>query len=437
MAQQGMVITTGDGRRLDNIKEWSIRSEFSRGPDEWSAVVYDGDISKLRLLELQAVEITVNGGHQLSGRIERTQTGTDGTTVVVSGRDFRGDMASCHVDPTFRINKSEPLSEAIKRVCAPLGITSVLSDGNWARRSALSGIAGRAPAPKGFQAAKAEDFKPKPEESIWRFVRRLAARFGATVQAGEGRHQIVLAQPNYEQAAAYSIRRRLKSGANNNVKWTQAERNYRDAPTYCVVAGKQWKSKGKSSGVVWSEGPVYLGRPNTINERVKPGDERPGDAKDLYRMFFRRAGEARTQEEVDLSFNRAIAERFHDLLHYSVELEGWVDRQNGHTWTIDTLVDVDDEVADVKSRLWVHSREMKYSQSSGPSTSLECWLPETFNLGSPLGDLGIVEPTTPGNRGGSGAGRKPPVVTIGYGFSLQSRLILEAAKVYADPRLNE
>ena len=380
---QGLVITNADGRTLDQIKSWSLRAEYSEGPDEFTATIYHHDISQLRLLELQAVDITLEGTPQLSGRIERTITGGDGTTVQVYGRDFRGDMDACHVDPTFRVTKSESLAAVILRVSSVVGITEVKATGDFDRRSVLSGaLPGSRLRPVGYDQAKTDDFKPQAGESIWTFVRRLGARFGCTIQAGE-RGVLIISRPAYEKPSIYSIARSIGDGGNNNVVNSSSDRNYRDVPTYAVVAGKQWKNKGKDSGVVWSEGPVVLGRAGAINVRIKPGEERPGKLTDAYRLMFKRADEARTQEEVDLLFNRAVSEEANHVLHYRVDLEGWADAENGHTWTIDTMVDVADDVADVYRTLWVHSRELKYTQDGGPSTSLECWIPEAFNLVSP------------------------------------------------------
>ena len=420
---RGLTISVGDGRVFRDIKSWSIKSAFSKGPDTWRATVYSADLEKLRFLELQPVELLVDGTTQLYGRIETVETGDDGTVVTIGGRDQRGDLEACHVDPSFSIGANEPLGEAMLRLCGPAGITEIDMSGDFARRGALSGrLPGSTRAPLSFEKAKAQEFLPRPEESVWTFCRRLTARFGATVQAGDGFGKLVVAGPNYGQTPLYTIRRTIKGDNNNNIRMSRSLRDFRNAPTYSVIVGKSWKNKGNNAGILTSSGPVYLGTTGTINERVKPDDKRPGSPTDAYRLFFRRSPDARTQAELDLTFNRALAERVNGILHYNVELDGWTDRFLGITWTIDTLVDVHDEVANVFGRLWVHGRELRYDESDGPSTRLECWLPEAFNLNAPGADV-------QGQRGGGGTLLEP----VDYGYVNLGTGAAESGEAETDP----
>lgn len=391
-----IVISVEGGPVWDReIKSFSLSSSFTGDPDEWAATIFSPDFASLLNLELRPITIEIDGNLQLIGRIERSQIGADSSAVRFSGRDFRGDLVACHVDPSFRIKKGDTLKSSILRAAAPAGIVSVNASGNWAQRDALSGSLAGEPGLVGFDDAKVDDFKPKPEESIWVFCRRLAARFGALILTNGGRGNLLLAKPNFDQSPIYKMVRN-RAGIGNTVETSEADRNYRDVPTFALIAGKEWEKKGKESKVVWSGGPVFLGREGTIHERIAPDTDRPGETWNVYRLFFRRSNDARNQAEVDLTFNRAVAERFHNLLHYSATLDGFTDPVNGNMWTVDTMVSVADEVAGVNDTLWLSSRELTYDETSGTATHVECWIPETFNLTEP----GLEDPRPPAARGG-------------------------------------
>ena len=397
MSDKGIAIHLANGEVLRQVKSFSMRANFKDGPEEFEATLYYSNPERLRFLEMMPCTITIDGQPQLSGRIEQSRRGGDGTAVWIAGRDYLGDLQACHVDPSLVINKGDTLATAVLRAAGPAGIHTVFSSGNWATRSALTGAAAGAAPFIGFEEAKTDDFKPKPEESIWMFVRRLVARFGGAIMPDVDRGYIHLVKPNFDQEPLYSVYRH-RADPRNNVITSEAHRNYREVPTFALIAGKQWDKKGKESSVVWSDGPVFIGRSGTIHGRVKPDETRPSaglpDGAAAYRLFFRRSNDARTQEEVDLVFNRAIAEKMHNLLHYTFQTQGFASLSTGAIWTVDTMVSVDDEIADVQGDVWIASREFTYTESGGPTTRVECWIPETFNLTEPL------EGSNKGGRGG-------------------------------------
>lgn len=67
-----------------------------------------------------------------------------------------------------------------------------------------------------------------------------------------------------------------------------------------------------------------------------------------------------------------------DTLLYDVTMRGHVDPESGAVWSVNTMVEVDDSVADVHERLWILQRKLSYSKEEGAITTMTCIRPESF-----------------------------------------------------------
>jgi prophage tail gpP-like protein len=79
---------------------------------------------------------------------------------------------------------------------------------------------------------------------------------------------------------------------------------------------------------------------------------------------------------------RAIWDRLKDTLLYKATVKGHRDPDSGALWTIDTIVNIQDEVTDVNEPMWIHKRTFRYTPGSGAETDIECWRIGALQLGA-------------------------------------------------------
>jgi prophage tail gpP-like protein len=149
---------------------------------------------------------------------------------------------------------------------------------------------------------------------------------------------------------------------------------------------------------------------STVSERQQKGKVADQVAQGaLYRLLVYRDENARTAEQIEAAARRCVAERLKDTLYYHATVKGHADPRTGAIWTVDTMVNVDDDVADVHEPLWIESRTLRFG-SGGAETDLVCWRPESFTLGptvwggTPKAKPATTPKTKPGDRVGSAVG---------------------------------
>ncbi len=415
------------GRSLTSeVKSWSIESDYLTSTDGFSFTCYAQDFAQVRGLEMQPVELKVNDSSQLLGRIEKSTIGTDGSAVTYEGRDYLADLVECSVDPAAKIKEGMDLFAAITAIAGPVGIDTVLSDGDLALRNIRTGKSIAGGAGKEFQKLKAEEIDPDYGDTIFGFLAPIVARHGATIQPANSRNAVLLTSPNYTQPASYKVQRKLGDAAGNNVIRGTASRDFSRFPTYTLFNGSQTRPAqpitptsapiaiGVQTGFVLAAAPFgfpanIFRRPNKPKRptsttktystadaaagfapsaediildachigRRKPQDG-TGDPLKMYRLLAVRDDKSRTQEQLERVAVRRFSERIKEILVYDVEVQGHVDPNTGAIWSVDTIVDVVDEVCDIAEPLWIAQRTLKFDDSAGATTSLTCWRPGTF-----------------------------------------------------------
>lgn len=383
------------GRDTTRISSYSIKSAYTTSTDSFDFSLYDEDRSKLMRLEMQPVELLINGASQLIGRIDATEIGGDGSAVTCRGRDYVADLVECNVDPSAVVKKGMTLEDALKLVFAPVGIKSIVGDDEVQLRQvrAAHPIKKRGSG-RGRRRKPVSDFSFNPGEGMYEFGSRLAARLGATIQPGRNRTELVVDEPSYDQAPTYSIicADDATNSAANNVIEATASRDWSSFPTFTLFTNKSGEAGKTKTGLsaskdifeVAAQSPELLEiiQRSTFSGRLKPTDKPNISNGELYRFLYHRDNDSKTKEEIDNAIARAIAERLRETLRYSVELRGHQDPKSGALWAIDTMVQVSDEIRGINEALWIHSREFTYSKAGGATTRLECWRPNSFVINS-------------------------------------------------------
>lgn len=392
--QGGLVVTfDDDNTSRDTIKSYRVQSSYMTATDAFEFTLWDENLARLRGLELRPVTLSIDDRPILRGRIERTQRKGPGTEIVCMGRDYVSELVECHCDPGLKLKAGMTVIDAIALAVASCGVTTVLGETELALRNIRTGrnIAVQKAPPEGFRTAKLEDYKPQPSEGIYQFCARLLARFGATLQPSDRREAVVLSAPQYRQNPVAELRRFVDptSAHSNNVLDSEADRDYTHFPTYSMFRGG---AAGTDSNIkvnydMATLADAFSGELKKIlGEAVIPGRVLPTNAAafglaQLYRLHFTHDTESKTKAQLERVAKRQIAEHLKDTLRYSATLAGHTDPESGATLAVDTLVSVNDEVRDVREPLWVESVDYSYDEKNGPQSQLECWRPDSFQIG--------------------------------------------------------
>lgn len=388
------------GRETTDVTEWSITSAYTTPTDGFSFHLYDTNRENLRRLELQPVELLVDGQSQVLGRIDMTEIGGNGSELECHGRDYLADAVECNVDPLIKIKDGDTVGNAFLSVLSTVGIDTVFDEDDISMRNVRSGINVKArKSGKAFAKAVLKEFQPKSGEGQFDFLNRLIARFGATIQPGPERSTVVLSKPNYGQDPVAKIFRSADTAisAKNNVVSSSATKDFSRFPTFTLFQGwaaaqdtkgtslsKQWDTYELISAFMGSDSELAQILADTcLSGRIKPDSGTKAGLNQLYRLLSFKDDQARTQEQVELAALRAIAERFKDTLEYTVTLRGHADELTGAIWSVDTIIQVEDEICGVSEPLWVAERTLSYSQKEGASATLKAYRPGSFQFVDP------------------------------------------------------
>ena len=382
-------------RDTTRVSSYSLKSAYTGSTDNFEFSLYDTDRSKLLRLEMQPVELLINGASQLIGRIDATEIGDDGSAVTCRGRDYIADMVECRVDPSAQVKKGMTLGDSLTLVCSPVGIDTVISDDDFQMRTvrAAHPVKKRGTG-KRHSRKVVDEYKPQPGEGMYEFCNRLVARFGATIQPGRARNEIVLDEPSYEQdpVAAIVCTDDPQTSVSNNVISASASRDWSSFPTFALFTNKAGEVGSDKAGLsasrdifqaaAQSQELLEIIQRSTFSGRLKPGDKPNVSKGELYRLLYHRDNDSKTQEQIENAISRAVAERLRETLRYTVELRGHQDPKSGALWAIDTMIQVSDSIRGIDEALWVHSREFSYAPGRGATTKLELWRPNSFVIGT-------------------------------------------------------
>ncbi|HEU4544351.1 MAG TPA: hypothetical protein VFR23_24685 [Jiangellaceae bacterium] len=374
------------GRESSLIGDWQIDSSYLVSTDGFSFDLLSQNPTELRGLEAQPVTLVVGEHPQVVGRIDVTER-ESARSLHCEGRDYLADLVEGHVDPKLAFKDGMTLQAAVALACSPYGINLVLGDAAVTRNARTGARGGRA-APKDFLTLKLQDLKPESEQGVYDYVNRLAVRHGVTPQPTLNRNELLLQAPNYDQEPLYRLRRSLSPGTTNRIKRGVARRDFSSFPTFTVVRGlggtqpTTEKTPKNASGLIDSALLTPETQAVAISGRVLPVPHGADADGRLYRLLSLHDRTARTSEQITAVAFRAIWDRLKETLTYRCTVAGHTDPDTGAVYGIDTIADIQDEVADVNERMWVYRRTLRFTAKGGAETDLECWRIGAYQLGA-------------------------------------------------------
>lgn len=376
------------GRETNQIGDWFIDSDFLTSTDAFQFQYVDQERPDLLFgLEAQPVTLSVGDAPQLVGRIDETEIGDNGAAVTCDGRDYIADILESNIDPLVNITEGMTLQAAIKHACSPSGINVVLGDAAVMRRARSGRNPRTGKAPPDFLALKLQDLRPDDGLGVYEFCNKLLARHGCTMQPTLKRNEVNLVAPNYDQEPLYQIRRSRAQGGGNRIIRASARRSFARFPTYTIVRGQgtgvtqSEKTPENTTALIDSASLTPETQKVSVAGRVKPSAHGADANGKLYRLLYIHDTTAQTKTQTKAAAFRAIYERLKDTLLYTATLRGHQDQDSGAIYTIDTVIEVQDEVAGVNEKLWIHSRRLGYSKQAGATTTIGCWRLGALQLG--------------------------------------------------------
>jgi prophage tail gpP-like protein len=381
--QDGRTYKTGDG---GNVTGWWIDSDYLTSTDGWTCSFQSKNKADRDLLGCAPVELKVDGRTQLIGRIDGYNKGKEGNLVPVRGRDYLGDAVECGVDPRVHIKAGDKLDQAILQAFRPIGVMGFEDpEVKMERRTGAK--------PKKLPKIVQADMqltKPDCGDSIFQFGNKIAVRHGYTIQCATTRDKICLETPNYIQAAIGTIIRR-EDGSGGNVVDAEADCDWSSVPTFATMYGASGKATEKLGRTkfdwdLWNmidATGAEVGREFnrwTVATRRGPTAD-PLIAGQLYRFLYFKDKDAKTAAQIIESVWRAACEQLKKTLVYTATLRGTCDPKTGFTYNTNTILNVDDDRADVHEPLWVQSRGFGIQKGAGVVTKLKMIRPWTFQVG--------------------------------------------------------
>ena len=211
------VAVTVGSEQIDGWLDYDILNSMVEPADGFRmSMPYSKDAWKLCRLD-EEIQVSVDGTTVLDGYIDdRTRSAKDGT-LEIAGRDKAGRLIQESIPNTTGWDGLQ-LTEAIKQLASPWFTSVSLSDAR--NRSVRRGKGHRASAggePAFFKVKGKLDEEHAgrldPGEMRWNVIQQLTSSVGLGVWSSADGREIVIGEPNYEQAVQYLLRHSVTRGS--------------------------------------------------------------------------------------------------------------------------------------------------------------------------------------------------------------------------------
>jgi len=416
------IFTDGELVQIDRWLGYEFASDFLTPTDSFSfqlASTEAGLPDNLRAaLKLGAqVGLHLESNILATGLIDAIEISADrGSGIVynIHGRDKLGQTLDAVADPTFQLKSGGTLAELLKRLFGPFGWPNDddFDIDNDANRDARTGKRGfktsetpssgrrkrrhrRGSGGGGAQGRRLASYilhqtKPYHHESVFHFASRVAQRDGLWIWCSADGETLIVGKPDYKQKPDF-ILHRGRDGRGNILSGTVSY-NLTDQPTMIIAdgfavgaAGEFGKGRIKAHIVNPILGlteeaentpevaALLAKHPGTV-ENTLPGASFAFRAANVpFRPMYLHDAESKTQRQLNAFVKREMSLLYRKALtaHYVVEGHGQIIDGDFVAWAPDTVVDVDDELGELRERMYVLGVAFSKSRMGGTTTRLD------------------------------------------------------------------
>lgn len=337
---------------------WTVTLWRQGRSDSWETI---RDVAR----GLAPVSVEIDGAPQLRGTIERIRDGASraGAPFTLSGRDAIAAAMVSDVDPGLSL-RGATLEEVAERAVAPLGLSVVIgADADEARSIQAGARPGARTTKRTRRRHHVDRFKPKPGEKVWPFLESLCRRHGFliwSVPYGSG-VGLVIDRPAYDTPATQSLVRRRVRANDSGATWEGnllsgfRDLDVTDVPTEVTVFGH--------TSITAREDARH--RAAVLNDRLAHAR-----IADVYtpRPRYLRDPRARTPQIAEQRARIELARANANLEAYEASVQGFANA--GSLWTINTMVNLDDELTGARGAWLVTRVSFGRSRQAGHVTTL-------------------------------------------------------------------
>lgn len=391
------------------------------------------------------VEICINDRIQCTGHLERVQIRQNregGLVYTLSGRDILGSVVSGNIDPQIKIAPNMSVEDFLSAILIPFGIDTiynsdannlniitgidrnvkqtkqqrqvkqaisapVIGDNNssseirFETTPIVSVVAGNRTDLKNL---KLDQIKPRIGEGAYQIIDRIISRLGYRVWAAADGTGIIVDKPDFETPGKHKLIRKTSQSQNNNIIDGDCTFNIEQQPSCIVASGNTTTADDDvvTIKVIAVNELVGFSAPNTPIESVLNIISRYKQAKilpfrsQLYPKqrrvsanysptpMFIKDDESRNLAQLQ-SFARkqlSLRQKEYLVVNYTVEGFSYRNATQQFPWSVNTLVDVDDDVFGIHEPLWVLGKTFTKSRDGGTYTDLTLIKPYTLELGA-------------------------------------------------------
>lgn len=385
---------------LTRFTHYTFDSDFLTPTDGFHFVMADEDLPPKELAALKigaVVALTVNEVRVAEGYIDSIEIRADrggGKVYTINGRDRLSPAVDAIADPTLEFNEGVTLDDFLVKLFAPFGWTNkdehFVIDNSANRKVSTGGDRGikmtKAVTPhvkkrgkgltKGSPAKPLKSFvlhqtKPHNHEGVFDFAKRVAQRFGLWIWCWSDGDKLVVGKPDFDQEPLYWLGRKL-DGTGNIISGT-VKYDRTDQPSVVIADGFSGGGEfGKGHIKAFCVNPYFgVDEQGFVLDEVQAVIRKHPDAQQILmttqpfrrsnvripvRPMFLHDDESKTPEQLEAFVRREMSLLIRKSLtaEYEVEGHGQVDPDGVFTaWAPDTVVEVDDEVAGIKERMYV------------------------------------------------------------------------------------
>lgn len=296
----------------------------------------------------QACKVFVSGVKQIDGFVESVGVSYSGGshTISISGRDKSADLIDSTIGPNIDLKGPITLAGVCKAVIAEMGVGMTVA----------SNVQGLAPF-KDSEIASAEI-----DKQGFAFLESFA-RQRQVFLTGDGAGNLVIARAG--SAKSGTGLQNVLDGQKNNIKESSSSNDVSQRFNLYDVAAQLNVSAFDTD--VSSESIANQG-----------GGAIDGDIRASRRLYF----QAEKSADGNTSRERATWEaniRRARSSTYSATVAGF-QQEDGSLWSLNQLVSVNDEFADIRAEMLVWSLKFRYSVIGGSTTSIDLVPPDALKL---------------------------------------------------------